>query len=99
MFIGHYGPAFAGKVAAKTVPRWVLFIAVQLVDYGWSVLVLAGVEKVRVIPGFLPASPFDLYYMPYTHSLIGAAIWALAAGAKKAVCQVSVPKCHSLNGL
>ncbi len=81
MFIGHYGPAFAGKAAAKTVPLWVLFVAVQLLDYGWSVLVLLGVEKVRIVPGFMPMSPFDLFYMPYTHSLLGAAIWAVAAGA------------------
>jgi hypothetical protein len=87
MFIGHYGPAFAGKMAAKSTPLWVLFVAVQLLDYGWGVLVLLGVEKVKVVPGFTPMSPFDLVYMPYTHSLAGAAIWAVAAGVLYALAQ------------
>ncbi len=41
---------------------------------------LAGVEKVRIVPGFMAASPLDLYYMPYTHSLIGALILAALLG-------------------
>ena len=41
-------------------------------DVCWSVLVLAHVEKLRIIPGFTEASPLDLYYMPYTHGLPGA---------------------------
>lgn len=72
MFIGHYGPAFGAKAALRIVPLWVLFIAVQWMDVCWSVLVLLGVEKLRVIPGFTQASPLDLYYMPFTHGLIGA---------------------------
>ncbi len=79
MFIGHYSAAFAARAFKPAVPLWLLFVAVQLVDFIWAGLVLAGVEKVRIIPGFLEASPLDLYYMPYTHSLVGAAIWAVAA--------------------
>ena len=78
MFIGHYGPAFAAKPLVKPVPLWLLFVAVQWLDFCWSGLVLLGVEKVRIVPGFTPASNLDLYYMPYTHGLIGAL--ALAAG-------------------
>ncbi len=72
MFIGHYGPALAAKPLARRLPLWVLFIAVQWMDVCWSVLVLAHVEKLRIIPGFTEASPLDLYYMPYTHGLAGA---------------------------
>ena len=72
MFIGHYGPAFGAKAALRIVPLWVLFIAVQWMDVCWSVLVLLGVEKLRIVPGFTQASPLDLYYMPFTHGLIGA---------------------------
>jgi hypothetical protein len=79
MFIGHYSAAFAARAFKPAVPLWLLFVAVQLVDFIWAGLVLAGVEKVRIIPGFMEASPLDLYYMPYTHSLVGASIWALAA--------------------
>src|SRR5580704_18132825 len=69
MFIGHYGPAFGGKAALRQIPLWVLFIAVQWMDVVWSVFVLTGIEKVRIVPGFTEASPLDLYYMPYTHGL------------------------------
>jgi hypothetical protein len=81
MFIGHYGPAFAGKAIGPAIPLWVLFIAVQWMDFGWAALVLAGVEKVRVVPGFTEGSPFDLYYMPYTHGLIGALALSALLGA------------------
>ena len=81
MFIGHYGPAFAGKAALRSIPLWVLFIAVQWMDVCWSVLVLLGVEKLRIVPGFLQGSPLDLYYMPYTHGLLGAlALSAILGG-------------------
>ena len=51
MLIGHYGAAFALKSAERKVSLGVLFIATQFVDILWIVLVLAGVEKVRLSPG------------------------------------------------
>jgi hypothetical protein len=80
MFVGHYGPAFAATAARKSIPLWVAFIAVQLVDVFWGIFVLLGIEKVRIVPGITATNPLDLYYMPYTHSLIGAAFWAIAGG-------------------
>jgi hypothetical protein len=79
MFVGHYGPSFASKVWIKTVPLWVLFLAVQLVDIFWSIFVLLGIEKVRIVPGITATNPLDLYYMPYTHSLPAAAFWSIIA--------------------
>jgi hypothetical protein len=58
---------------------WILFIAVQLLDVFWGVLVLVGIEKVRIVPGFTQTNALDLYYMPYTHSLPGALAWAVIA--------------------
>jgi hypothetical protein len=81
MFIGHYGPALAAKPLAKPVPLWLLFIAVQWLDVCWSALVLSGVEKVRIVPGFTEGSPLDLYFMPYTHGLIGAVILSFVFSA------------------
>lgn len=80
MFIGHYGPAFGAKAALRRVPLWVYFIAVQWLDVVWSSLVLLGVEKVRIVPGFTQGSPLDLYFMPYTHGLIGALILSALFG-------------------
>ncbi|HET6668954.1 MAG TPA: hypothetical protein VFH15_01870 [Pyrinomonadaceae bacterium] len=79
MFVGHYGPSFAIKSIERPLRLWVLFIAVQLLDVVWSLLVFIGVEKVRIVPGITASNPFDLYYMPYTHSLVAAIAWAIAA--------------------
>lgn len=80
MFVGHYGVSFALKPEAKRVPLWVWFIAVQWMDIVWSVLVLLGVEKLRIIPGFTEANALDLYYMPYTHGLPGSIGISLGLG-------------------
>lgn len=80
MFIGHYAPAFAGPKLVKTVPLWVLFLSVQFVDLLWSVFIMLGIERVDVIPGFTEMSPFDLAYMPYTHSLLTSVGWAVLIG-------------------
>ncbi len=80
MFVGHFGPSFAIKSHRPAIPLWLLFIAVQLVDVIWAILVLLGVEKVRIVPGVTASNPLDLYYMPYTHSLVAAICWAVAAG-------------------
>lgn len=79
MFIGHYGISFAVKSADDKIPLWILFLAAQLVDIFWAVLVLLGRERARITPGLMAASPLDLYYMPYTHSLPSAFFWAGAA--------------------
>jgi len=79
MFVGHYGVSFAAKTLDRRIPLWTLFVAVQLLDVLWAPLVLLGVEKVRIVPGITASNPFDLYYMPYTHSLLAAVIWSLAA--------------------
>ena len=81
MFVGHYGPSFAIKAVRPAIPLGLLFIAVQLVDVVWSVLILLGIEKARIVPGITASNPFDLYYMPYTHSLVAAIVWSVATGA------------------
>jgi hypothetical protein len=81
MFIGHYGPAFGAKAAVQRVPLWVYFLAVQWLDVWWSIFVLAGIEKVKIVPGFMQASSLDLYYMPYTHGLFGALALSTILGA------------------
>ena len=80
MFIGHYGVSFAARPTQARLPLWVWFIAVQWVDVVWSVLVLLGIEKLRIVPGFTQANSLDLYYMPYTHGLPGSVLLSLALG-------------------
>ena len=79
MFVGHYSASFVGKAVEPRIPLWVLFLAVQFLDVLWGIFVLLGIEKVRIVPGITASSPLDLYYMPYTHSLVGALGWSALA--------------------
>jgi len=87
MFVGHYSVAFAARSEKNKIPLWVLFIAVQFLDYVWATLVLLGIEKLRVIKGFTAGSMLDSYFHPYSHSLIAAVIWScVGAIAYKPLC-------------
>src|SRR5437879_848083 len=87
MFVGHYSVAFAVRTERNKIPLWVLFVAVQFLDYIWATLVLLGIEKLRVIKGFTKGSMLDSYFQPYSHSLITAILWsAVAAVVYKTVC-------------
>jgi hypothetical protein len=86
MFTGHYSFSFAGKSVDKRIPLWTLFLAVQWIDVMWSIFVLLGIEKVRIVPGITASNALDLYYMPYTHSLLGVLCWSALAYV---VCQMA----------
>ena len=81
MFVGHFAVAFAAKRAAPTVSLGTWFIACELIDVIWPVLVLAGIETVRIAPGITAFTPLDFIHYPWTHSLLMCAVWALAMGA------------------
>lgn len=81
MFVGHYSVALAARRSTVDLPLWVWFVAVQWLDLGFMTLVLLGIEKVRIVPGFTEANPLDLYFMPYTHGLVGAAVISLVFAA------------------
>ena len=88
MFVGHYSVAFACRTERNKIPLWVLFVAVQFLDYIWATLVLLGIEKLRVIKGFTAGSMLDSYFHPYSHSLITAVIWSVvAAFVYRTVCR------------
>jgi hypothetical protein len=86
MFVGHYGVSFAARSTSVSVPLWVWFVAVQWLDFVFMTLALAGVEKVRITAGFTESNDLDLYYMPYSHGLVGALILSVVfAGIVAAV--------------
>jgi membrane-bound metal-dependent hydrolase YbcI (DUF457 family) len=78
MFVGHYAAALAAKAAEPRAPLWTYVIAAQLVDIGWSGLIMTAAEKMSIDPS-LPGSPLVLYHMPWTHSLPAALVWSLGA--------------------
>ena len=99
MFVGHYGVSFAAKKADDSIPLWVLFLAVQWLDAIWAPLVLLGIEKVRIVPGYTATNPLDLYYMPYTHSLVAALVWSIAAAGAYHLLRRANPRTSLLVGL
>lgn len=75
MFLGHFGVALAAKKAAPKVSLGTLVFAAQFADLLWPILLLLGIEHVRIVPGFLPASPFDFTSYPVSHSLVAQLGW------------------------
>ena len=80
MFLGHFGVAFAAKKAAPKASLGTLVFAAQFADLIWPVLLLAGIERVRIVPGLLPASDFDFTSYPVSHSLIAQLGWGALIG-------------------
>ncbi|MEO9463119.1 MAG: hypothetical protein ABJ242_10315 [Marinomonas sp.] len=81
MFIGHFAPAFAAAACSERAPKLaVLFIAAQLVDWAFFAFTLVGIENMRIDPDITVMVPFDLYDMPYTHSLLGSFVFAIVFG-------------------
>ncbi|MCP5396900.1 MAG: hypothetical protein H6918_09230 [Sphingomonadaceae bacterium] len=81
MFIGHWAPALVASTHPKAPKLWILFVGGQLVDFAFFTFVLLGIEHMRIVPGITKMVPFDLYHMPWTHSLLGTVGWAAALGA------------------
>lgn len=81
MFVGHYAASLALKKVEKRASLGVLFLAVQFVDILFFPLVILGIERVNIVENFTESTHFELEYMPYTHSLIGALFWSILAYA------------------
>ena len=82
MFIGHFAVAFAAKRIVPAVSLGTLFLAAQLADLVWPVLVLRGIEIVAIRPGITAMTPLEFIHYPYSHSLLALAAWsALLGGA------------------
>jgi len=80
MFLGHFGVAFAAKKAAPKVSLGTLVFAAQFADLLWPILLLLGVEHVRIVPGLMAASPFDFTSYPISHSLVAQLGWGAVIG-------------------
>lgn len=80
MFIGHFGVGFAARAAAPRVSLGTLFLAAQFLDLLWAALLLVGIERVGIEPGATAVSPLVAEHMPYSHSLLAVACWALLLG-------------------
>jgi membrane-bound metal-dependent hydrolase YbcI (DUF457 family) len=81
MFLGHYGVAFAARRAAPRTSLGTTIFAAQFLDELWPVLLLLGLEQVRIVPGLMAASALDFVSYPISHSLATALGWGVLIGA------------------
>ena len=78
MFIGHFAVGFGAKKFAPRSSLAVLIVAPLLSDILWPFFLLLGWEHVRISPGDTKFTPLDLYYYPWSHSLLMTGVWATA---------------------
>ena len=80
MFLGHFGVALAAKPLAPRASLGTLVFAALWIDLLWPVLLLIGVESVRIEPGATASNPLVFEHYPWSHSLLAVFLWAAAIG-------------------
>jgi uncharacterized membrane protein len=81
MFIGHYAVAMAAKRVAPRTSLGTLFVAAQLADMLWPIMLLLGWEHAHLEAGPNPFLILWLDSIPISHSLLTLIVWgALFAG-------------------
>jgi hypothetical protein len=80
MLLGHVAAGLAGKKFAPRVSLGTLVLAGTLSDLVFTVLVIAGVEHLRIVPGITAVNPFDLYDYPFSHGLLANVVMAILFG-------------------
>lgn len=81
VFLGHFAVALAAKRAAPRASLGTLVLSAQFADCLWPLLLLLGVEQVRIAPGTTRVSPLDFISYPYSHSLLMQFVWGSLLGA------------------
>ena len=76
MFLGHMAIGLAARRVEPRVSLATWFVAVQLVDLIWPVMLLLDLEHVAIAPGITAFTPLDFFDYPITHSLVGSLVWA-----------------------
>jgi hypothetical protein len=75
LFIGHFALGLASKKLEPDVSLATSFLAAQLADTVWPVLVLAGVEHVTIAPGETAVTPLRFDSYPWSHSLLALLVY------------------------
>lgn len=80
MFLGHFALGFAARPLAPKQGLGPLLLAPMLLDVVAPVLLALGVERARVEPGQTEFFPLVLEALPWSHSLLAAAVWSAVWG-------------------
>jgi hypothetical protein len=76
MFVGHLAVALGTKVVTPRVPLGAAVAAAFGLDLLWPVLLLLGVESVRIQPGDTAFTNLTFVSYPWSHSLVTAVGWS-----------------------
>lgn len=80
MFIGHDAVGLLSKkLAPRTSLGW-LILAPNLLDLIWPILLLTGVEHVKIQRGITRMNALDFTDYPWSHSLLMSIVWAVLFG-------------------
>ncbi|MGE0159332.1 MAG: metal-dependent hydrolase [Gemmatimonadales bacterium] len=77
MFVGHLAVAIASKKLEPTVPLGHALAAAFGLDLLWPLLLLLGVETVRVSPEDTAFTALHFESYPWSHSLLMAVLWSV----------------------
>jgi hypothetical protein len=80
MFLGHFALAMSAKKIAPKTSLGTLVLSGQFADCLWPVLLLLGLEQVRIVPGITRVTPLDFISYPISHSLLLQLVWGLLLG-------------------
>jgi len=80
MFVGHLAVALGAKRLEPKVPLGAAVAAAFGLDLLWPVLLLAGLEAVRVNPNDTAFTHLAFESYPWSHSLAMVLVWSAAAG-------------------
>ena len=81
MFLGHFAPAMSAKKIAPQASLGTLVLSAQFADCLWPVLLLLGLEQVRIVAGITRVTPLGFISYPISHSLLLQLVWGFLRGA------------------
>ena len=80
MFVGHLAVALGTKSVEPKLPLSAAVAAAFGLDLLWPILLLTGVEVVRVRPGDTAFTQLAFDSYPWSHSLLMVLVWATVVG-------------------
>ena len=80
MFVGHFGIGLLAKRSKQLPSLTMMFIAVQLLDLIWPLLVILGIETLSIDPGNTKLTHLSFEHYPYSHSMLMAIFWGFVLG-------------------
>jgi membrane-bound metal-dependent hydrolase YbcI (DUF457 family) len=88
MFVGHLAVGLIAKHKAPDVNLGWFIAGVSAADLIWPILVLTGIERVRIEQGATAFTPLVFESYPWSHSFVMSVIWGLVLVAIARVAKV-----------